>query len=163
VSESVQHAPQALVVSSNARARDDIIESLRAAKVGVVGTEHIDRCICEIPAGTSLVVLLPDDYRLDQVVGVLFALRRERPDVHAVLVTEAPERFARLMVIADNAPPPSIIQKPAPAWTILEAAARSAATDARRTLASGFKGGNRPASLDLWESTIAWAVAGKSE
>jgi hypothetical protein len=67
-------------------------------------------------------LLYPDGFRFDQVVGILFALRRERPEVHAVIVTEKPERFARLVVAADNAPTPSIIPMPAPAWTILEVA-----------------------------------------
>ena len=124
--------PQALVVAAEATVRDDMVKSLRTARMEAVSTDHIDGCVAKIPPGTSLVVLHPDSFRFDQVVGILFALRRERPEVHAVLVTEKPERFAKLVVAADNALPPSIIQMPAPAWTILETAAAAAATEAQR-------------------------------
>ena len=127
VNAPVNHPAHALVVSTHTSARDNMVKSLRAARMGVFVTERIDGCVARIPAGTSLVVLFPDCFRFDQVVGALFALRRERPEVHAVLATEAPQRFARLVIAADNAPPPSVIQMPVSAWTILETVARAAA------------------------------------
>jgi len=118
---------QVLLVSANAAVRDEIIESLRGAWMEAASTDHIDGCISRIPSGTGLVLLHPDGFRFDQVVGILFALRRERPDVLVVLVTEKPERFAKLVRVAENARPPTIIPLPASARTILEAIAFAAA------------------------------------
>jgi len=133
---------QALVVTADAAVRDDIIQSLRSAWIEAVSTDHIDGCISRIPSGNRLVLLHPDGFRFDQVVGILFALRRERPDVLVVLLTEKPERFAKLVLAAENARPPKIIPMPASARTILETIAFAAATHAwRRRCAVSSEGG----------------------
>lgn len=128
----ISDRPQALVVAAEAAVRDDMVKALRTVRMEAVSTGHIDGCVAKIPNGTALVLLHPDGFRFDQVVGILFALRRERPEVRTVLMTDRPERFAKLVVAADNAPPPSIIPMPAPTWTILETAACAAAADAQR-------------------------------
>jgi hypothetical protein len=112
VNPAIRNLSRALVVASNDTVRDDIIKSLHGAGIGVASTEHVDNCIAQIPAGLSLVVLHPDSFRFAQIVGILFALRRERPDIHVVLVTESPERYLKLIVATDNAPPPSIVALP---------------------------------------------------
>ena len=109
MNEPISDPPQALIVAAEARVRDDMVKFLRTASMEAVSTNHIDGCVAMIPLGTALVVLHPDGFRFEQVVGILFALRRERPDVHTVLVTEQPERFAKLVVPADSVPPPSIV------------------------------------------------------
>jgi hypothetical protein len=117
------------------------MRSFQGIRVEVVGSDDVDGCVDAIPRSPSLVVLFPDEFRLDQVVGLLFSLRRQRPDVHAVLVTGARERFAKIVVAADNAPPPSVVARPAGAWAILEAAARAAANDGRSITARRLLGG----------------------
>ena len=127
---AIPRVSQALVVASNDTVRDYLVKSLYAVRMGVVSTEDVDECIGKVPAGPSLVVLHPDGFRFDQIVGILFALRRERPDVYAVLVTETPDRYVKLIFTADNAPPPSVVPMPVLARTVLEAVASAAAADA---------------------------------
>jgi hypothetical protein len=117
---------QALVVASHHAFRDDMVNSLRELGFAVVSTEHIDQCISQIPTGPSLVVVQPDGFRFDQIVGILFALRRERPDVYAVLVTETPARYVKLVATDDNAPPPWVVPMPVLARTVFETVAVAA-------------------------------------
>jgi len=141
VNSAVRGGFRALVVAADDAVRDVVIGALRAVGMGVVSTEHVDECIGKIPAGPSLVVLHPDRFRFDQIVGILFALRRERPDVHAVLVTESPDRYAKLIVVADNASPPSVIPLPALGGTIGATVATTAAADAQRRMQAAASDG----------------------
>src|SRR5688572_31893263 len=83
-----------VVVHASGTPQGDLLACLGAPEIRVVETELIDQCVGEVPAGPAAVILFPDDFRFDQVVGVLFALRRERADVHLTLVTKKPELFA---------------------------------------------------------------------
>ncbi|HEY0465785.1 MAG TPA: hypothetical protein VGC79_16340 [Polyangiaceae bacterium] len=145
----ISDPPQALIVAAEARVRDDLVKLLCTTRLEAASTDHIDGCIARIPSGTALVVLHPDGFRFDQVVGILFALRRERPEVHTVLVTEKPERFAKLIVAADNVPPPSIVPMSAPAWSILEAAACAAEANAQRRHREASSSGAKRTYEDL--------------
>jgi len=140
----IRNLSQALVVASSAAVRDAIVQSLHAFRMGVVSTEHVDECISRVPAGPSLVVLHPNGFRFDQIVGILFALRRERPDAHAVLVTETPDRYVKLIVAADHAPSASIIAMSVLARTILEMVAGAATAEAQERMQAAS-----PASMGL--------------
>ena len=109
-----------VVVHANGTPHSDLLACLGAADLGVVETELIDQCVSEVPAGPAALILFPDDFRFDQVVGILFALRRERADVALTLVTAKPEVVAALIVAGDWRVPPAIIQVSAPSSAILE-------------------------------------------
>ena len=118
---TIRALSQALVVASRDAVRIDMVHALRELKMGVIiSTEHVDQCISQIPSGPSLVVFHPDGFRFDQIVGALFGLRRERPDVFVVLVTETPARYVKLVVAGDDAPPAWVIPMPALGRTMLD-------------------------------------------
>jgi hypothetical protein len=149
VNPAIGNLSEALVVASSDAVRDDIVKSLRAVGMGVVSTQHVDDCIAQIPAGPSLVVLHPDGFGFAQVVGILFALRRERPDVHAVLVTDTPDRYMKLIAYAADAPRPSVVPLPARGGTIGE---DSPATDPQRRMQNLERKLSALSSLDGVES-----------
>jgi hypothetical protein len=109
-----------VVVHATGTPHSDLLACLGAARIRVVETELIDQCVGDVPAGPAAVILFPDDFRFDQVVGILFALRRERADVALTLVTNKPELFAGLIVAGDWRVLPAIIELSAPSSTILE-------------------------------------------
>ena len=109
-----------VVVHATSTPHSDLLARLGAADIRVLETELIDQCVGEVPAGPAAVILFPDDFRFDQVVGILFALRRERTDVALTLVTAKPDVFTGLIVAGDWRIPPAIIQVSAPSSTILE-------------------------------------------
>ena len=45
------------------------------------------------PPAAAAVILFPDEYGPDAAIGALAALRKARPDVLAVIVTNDPRRF----------------------------------------------------------------------
>jgi hypothetical protein len=109
-----------LNIAVDARSPQDLISDLLASGAGIFNTPFIDRCAGEIPAGTFGVVIFTDDFRFEQVVGALFALRRERPEVHTALVTDQPTRFAGLVAAVGDRLSRAIVPKPATAAVILE-------------------------------------------
>jgi len=109
-----------VVVHASGTPHSDLLACLGAPEIRVVETELIDQCVGEVPAGPAAVILFPDDFRFDQVVGILFALRRERTDVHLTLVTKKPELFSGPIVAGNWRVPPAIIDASAPSSAILE-------------------------------------------
>lgn len=115
------------IVAADERLDAGLANFLRQQGVTVTRTSDVDTCMYGIPRGGAVLVLFPDDFRLDQVVGLLFAQQRERPDIHVALVTHDPERYAEVVVGADHAPAPTIIHERTHAWNILHTARAHAA------------------------------------
>ena len=106
------------VVSKNRETLEQLRQYLSGAGIAAHGTRRIDQTCELIRASCSVVVLFPDDYPMTKVFAVLENLKRERPSVLPVLVTQDFRRFA-----APTGPCPEalVIPKPAWAWAIVDA------------------------------------------
>jgi hypothetical protein len=110
------------VVASNVETLRALESYLHGAGVAANGTRMVDRVLEMTPPSSSAVIVFPDDFRQDTVMEALGALRRERPDVLAVIVSQEPRRFEGLVGTGKAPhPAPLVIPKPAWAWTILDA------------------------------------------
>jgi hypothetical protein len=110
------------VVASNVETLRALESYLHGAGVAANGTRLIDRVLEMTPPSCAAVILFPDDYPEEDVAKALAALRRERTDVLAVIVSQEPRRFEELAGTGrSQLPAPLVIPKPAWAWTILDA------------------------------------------
>ncbi len=108
------------VVSRNASTLEGLHTYLRAAGVATTTTGAIERVVEMTPPSAAAVILFPDEYSPGVALRALGTLRKLRPDVLAVIVTNEPRRFE---ATGDGRPPasPLVMPKPAWAWTILDA------------------------------------------
>src|SRR5579859_1183953 len=109
------------VISNNQGTRQALEAYLRTAGVAVNGTGHIERVLEMTPLPCAAVIVFPDDYSRDVVTKAFTTLKKERPDVLAVIVTSEASRFERPRHPGSNRLVPLVIPKPAWAWTILDA------------------------------------------
>jgi hypothetical protein len=110
------------VVARNTETLRALESYLRGAGVAANGTRMVDRVLEMTPPSSSAVILFPDDYPEEVVAIALGGLRRERPDLLAVIVSQEPKRFEQLTEAGSSRHrAPLVIPKPAWAWTILDA------------------------------------------
>jgi hypothetical protein len=110
------------VVASNQGTLEALELYLHGAGVFANGTRMVDRVLEMTPPSSAAVILFPDDFPEEEVVKALAALRRERPNVLAVIVTHEPQRFEHVAGTRGSQDlAPLVIPKPAWAWTILDA------------------------------------------
>jgi hypothetical protein len=110
------------VVSRNASTLEGLDAYLRGAGVATTTTGAIERLIEMTPPSAAAVILFPDEYSPDVTIRALATLKKLRPDVLAVIVTNEPRRFVEATGEEDRAASPLVMPKPAWAWTILDAA-----------------------------------------
>ncbi len=108
------------IVSDNPETLDGLESYLRRAGVTTNSTRHIEKCSEMTPPSASVIVLFPDDFRLDAVMSALAGLRDQRPAALPVLVTKEPKRFESVPSSAGGLSP-LVVPKPVWGWTILDA------------------------------------------
>jgi hypothetical protein len=74
-----------------------------------------------VPLVTTVLVLFPDDFDLDAVLGRINALRANRPWLLIILVTLAPQRFEVAVLPDGHSVAPVVLPKPSFGWTIVDA------------------------------------------
>ena len=109
------------VVSKNASTLEGLDTYLRGVGVVTTTTGAIERLIEMTPVAAAAVILFPDEYSPDVALGALGTLKKLRPDVLAVVVTNEPRRFVDATGEEDPAASPLVMPKPAWAWTIMDA------------------------------------------
>lgn len=125
------------VVSKNASTLQGLDAYLRGVGVVSTTTGAMDRVVEMTPAAAAAVILFPDEYDRAVAAAALATLRRERPDVLTVVVTNEPRRFGDAIDEDDPTGFPLVMPKPAWAWTIMDAV--RARLDARREEAQGHR------------------------
>ena len=108
------------VVSKNASTLEGLETYLRGVGVTTTSTGAIERLIEMTPPAAAAVILFPDEYGPDVAIGALEALKKLRPEVLVVIVTNDPRRFGDVGG-EDPAAGPLVMPKPAWAWTIMDA------------------------------------------
>lgn len=108
------------VVSKNASTLAGLDTYLRGVGALTTTTGVLERLIDMTPPATAAVILFPDEYGAEAAIDTLAALKKARPDVLAVIVTNDPRRFAN-SGDQDPATSPLVMPKPAWAWTIMDA------------------------------------------
>jgi hypothetical protein len=113
--------PGVTVVSKNSTTLRGLETYLRGAGVAVTSTGAIERLVEMTPPSAAAVILFPDEYGLEMVASALARLKKLRPRVLAVVVTNEPRDFQD----EDHEPDPMatllVMPKPVWAWTILDA------------------------------------------
>lgn len=109
---------QVTIVAASAETLDGLRAYLSLAGLGARGTRRLGDVHL---APCSAVVLFPDEFLLDEVLGELSRLRRDRPGILPLLVTREPERYGEVAQAEGKGRAPIVIPKPAWGWTILDA------------------------------------------
>lgn len=86
---------------------------LRGVGVITTTTRAIERLIEMTLPSAAAVIVFPDEYSPDVAARALGRLKKQRPDVLAVIVTNEPRRFAEAAGENDLAGPPLVMPKPA--------------------------------------------------
>lgn len=107
------------VVSSNAETVDGLEAYLRRAGVDTSTTGALERIASVTPARAAAIVVFPDDFEFESVVGQLGKLQSERSELLVVLVTRDPKRFHASRLTQGG--PLLVVPRPAWGWTILDA------------------------------------------
>ena len=108
------------IVSANPETLDGFEAYLRRAGFSTNGTRSVDAAPEVTPAACSAIIVFPDDFSEDAVLGALDVLRERRPSTLPVLVTREPKRFERVAWPA-RGPVPVVVPKPVWGWSILDA------------------------------------------
>jgi hypothetical protein len=109
------------VVSKNRGTLQGLETYLRGAGVEVTSTGAIERLVDMTLPSAAAVILFPDEYGLKIAAGALATLKKLRPRVLAVVVTNEPRDFEDDGHEPDRVASLLVMPKPAWAWTILDA------------------------------------------
>lgn len=109
------------VVSRNASTLEGLDTYLRGVGVVTTTTGAVERLIEMTPPSAAAIVFFPDEYSPEVAAHALGTLKKLRPDVLAVIVTNEPRRFVEATGETDLAGSPLVMPKPAWAWTIMDA------------------------------------------
>ena len=108
------------VVAGNAETLSSLQSYFDGAGVPTHGVRAIDELSSVAPA-TTAVVLFPDDFEDDAVVGTIAALRREHPMLLVLVVTRQPQLFGDALAPDERSRPPVVLPRPTFGWSILDA------------------------------------------
>jgi hypothetical protein len=110
------------IVSRNRETTDGLHQYLGRAGITSRSTQAVDDVACVAPDDATAVVIFPDDFAEEAVLALVAELRRRRPRLVTVLVTQAPNRFLSALSADDERLPlPTVMPKPSFGWTILDA------------------------------------------
>jgi hypothetical protein len=109
------------IVANDPATLDGLEGYMRGAGVVTTTTQWVDRILDVTPRTCAAVILFADEYAVAGVTRALTALRRARPTVLPVIVTNAPLRFGGRPRRRSHGLDPLVIPKPPWAWTLLEA------------------------------------------
>lgn len=73
-----------------------------------------------VPSAATALVLFPDEFHAEEVIGRISSLRVSRPDLLIVVVTNAPQRITEALKPDRDSLVPIVLSKPAFGWTILD-------------------------------------------
>jgi len=112
-------APRVVVVSEN----PETVDGLQTYFVGVGITAQSVRTLdatASLPERTTAVVVFPDGFGAEDVIGRVQALHKKRPRLLLLLVTRDPRRFSAALADRQDAAL-VVLPKPAFGWTIVDA------------------------------------------
>src|SRR5882724_12986354 len=112
-------APRVVVVSEN----PETVDGLQTYFVGVGITAQSVRtpdATASLPERTTAVVVFPDGFGAEDVIGRVQALHKKRPRLLLLLVTRDPRRFSAALADRQDAAL-VVLPKPAFGWTIVDA------------------------------------------
>jgi hypothetical protein len=108
------------VVAENPETIDGLQGYLQGAGVACHATRSMGD-ESTVPAVSTSLVLFPDDYDVHGATDWILLLRRSRPQLRILLVSNQPQRFQDATVAIGRSVPPVVLPKPAFGWTILDA------------------------------------------
>lgn len=114
--------PYVTIVSKNPETLDGLQQYLGHAGIPSRTTRAVRDISLVAPAHATATVIFPDDFAEEAVLALVAELRRKRPHLLTLLITQAPIRF-RSAFFADDArlTMPTIMPKPLFGWLILDA------------------------------------------
>jgi hypothetical protein len=120
MTQAHRSSPRVVVISEN----PETVDGLQSYFVGVGINAQSLRSLsatANLPERTTAVVLFPDGFGADDVIGSIRTLHRKRPSLLLLLVTQAPQRFSAALAANRNEPPVVVLPKPAFGWAIVDA------------------------------------------
>jgi hypothetical protein len=110
------------IVSENPETTDGLQQYLGRAGIPSRSTRMVNDVSLVAPDHTTATVIFPDDFAEDAVLALIGELRRRRPHLRNLLITEAPQRLLSSLRLDDRRlPMPTVMPKPSFGWTILDA------------------------------------------
>ena len=110
------------IVSRNPETTDGLQQYLDRVGILSRSTRAVHDLSLIAAEHTTTAVIFPDDFDEEAVLALVAELRRKRPHIRALLVTQAPNRFlSALSADDDRLPMPTVMPKPSFGWAILDA------------------------------------------
>ncbi|WP_394842311.1 hypothetical protein LZC95_35210 [Pendulispora brunnea] len=109
------------IVSTNRETVDMLKSYLDKAGVPCHGTRAIDGIELVAPACANATVIFPDDFPDADVLALVKHIRRARPRLLTLLVTNGPQRFRDLVATDGRSIAPLVLPRPSFGWDILDA------------------------------------------
>jgi hypothetical protein len=112
--------PRVVIVSENAETVDGLQRYLVGVGINAQSAGGL-AATANLPERTTAVVIFPDGFNAEDVLGHVRALHRNRPRLLLLLVTRDARRFSEALASKQRDPPVLILPKPAFGWTIVDA------------------------------------------
>ena len=77
--------------------------------------------VASVAAGTTAVVLFPDEFDAAEVTRRIASLRRARGRVFLLVVTNSPQAYRPALEPDEHSPLPLVLPRPAFGWSLLDA------------------------------------------
>jgi hypothetical protein len=110
------------IVSRNPETLDGLQQYLGGVGIPSRTTRALDDLFAVAPEHATATVIFPDEFSEDAVLALVAELRRKRPRLLTLLITQAPQRLRSSLGADDERlPMPTILPKPLFGWLILDA------------------------------------------
>jgi hypothetical protein len=107
------------IIGDNSKTVEGLAQYLSASGLHPRSLRRFPDAIESADLGDVL-VLFPDEFETALVLSSVETLQRHQPRLRLLLVTSAPRTY-ELRVVADSAPKPVVLPKPAFGWSIVDA------------------------------------------
>lgn len=119
VRRSGSKSPQVAIVADNERTLGDLQAYFERVGLASTGSREI-LDVLPVPSSVDVLVLFPDGYDATQVDELVSTTRRSRSKLFIILVTSAPQSFARSTQPDGQTMTPVVLSRPAFGWTIVD-------------------------------------------
>ena len=113
-------APRVVVVSENPETVDGLQTYFVGVGIAAQSMRSLD-ATASLPERTTAVVVFPDGFGAEDVIGRVQTLHKKRPRVLLLLVTGDPRRFSAALAADRHDAAFVVLPKPAFGWTIVDA------------------------------------------
>src|SRR5258706_312135 len=118
------------IVSNNRETIDGVREYLHRAGARAAGAVLLEDAPAAA-AGSDAVVFFADDYPRDRALATFANLRATQPTIRLVVVTEATEAFAAVLLPGAPSHGVVVLRRPAWGWMLLDAVRGGGVDDAQ--------------------------------